>query len=40
MIRQVYRAATPYLVFGLLMLVLVRLLPALANWLPSVLLWN
>jgi tripartite ATP-independent transporter DctM subunit len=35
---QVYRAATPYVVFGLLMLVIVMLLPPLATWLPRLLL--
>jgi tripartite ATP-independent transporter DctM subunit len=35
---QVYRAATPYVIFGLLMLVIVMLAPPLANWLPGVLL--
>jgi len=35
---QVYRAAAPYVVFGLLMLVIVMLVPALANWLPRLLL--
>jgi tripartite ATP-independent transporter DctM subunit len=37
-IGQVYRAATPYVIFGLLMLVIVLLFPPLANWLPRVLL--
>ncbi len=35
---QVYRAASPYVVFGLLMLIVVMLLPPLATWLPRVLL--
>ncbi|HXX12884.1 MAG TPA: TRAP transporter large permease subunit [Burkholderiales bacterium] len=35
---QVYRAAGPYVVFGLLMLVIVLLVPPLANWLPRLLL--
>jgi tripartite ATP-independent transporter DctM subunit len=35
---EVYRAVTPYVVFGLLMLVIVMLFPSLANWLPRVLL--
>jgi tripartite ATP-independent transporter DctM subunit len=35
---QVYSAATPYVVLGLLMLGLVILLPSLATWLPAVLL--
>jgi tripartite ATP-independent transporter DctM subunit len=35
---QVYSAATPYVVLGLLMLVLVMLAPPLATWLPAVLL--
>jgi len=35
---QVYRAAGPYVVFGLLMLVFVLLVPPLANWLPRLLL--
>jgi tripartite ATP-independent transporter DctM subunit len=34
---QVYGAATPYVVFGLLMLVAVLLVPGLATWLPRVL---
>ena len=37
-IGQVYRAAAPYVIFGLLMLVIVMLFPPLANWLPRVLL--
>jgi tripartite ATP-independent transporter DctM subunit len=36
--RQVYAAVTPYLVFGLLMLVLVMVFPAVATWLPRVLI--
>jgi TRAP-type mannitol/chloroaromatic compound transport system permease large subunit len=35
---QVYRAAGPYVVFGLLMLIIVLLVPSLANWLPRLLL--
>jgi TRAP-type mannitol/chloroaromatic compound transport system permease large subunit len=35
---QVYRAAMPYAVFGLLMLVVVIFVPRLATWLPAVLL--
>jgi len=35
---QVYRAAAPYVVFGLLMLLIVLLFPPLANWLPRALL--
>ena len=35
---QVYRAAAPYVIFGLLMLVIVMLLPPLATWLPKALL--
>jgi TRAP-type mannitol/chloroaromatic compound transport system permease large subunit len=35
---QVYRAAMPYVVFGLLMLVSVIFVPRLATWLPAVLL--
>ena len=35
---QVYRAVTPYVIFGLLMLVVVMLLPPLATWLPKALL--
>jgi tripartite ATP-independent transporter DctM subunit len=35
---QVYRAVSPYVIFGLLMLVFVMLLPPLATWLPRVLL--
>ena len=34
---QVYRAVTPYVVFGLLMLVVVWLVPPVATWLPSLL---
>jgi tripartite ATP-independent transporter DctM subunit len=37
-IGQIYRAVVPYLVFGLLMLVLVMLFPSLAVWLPRALL--
>jgi len=36
--QQIFRAVTPYVLFGLLMLVLVILLPSLATWLPAVLL--
>ena len=35
---QIFAAVTPYVLFGLLMLVLVLLLPALATWLPAALL--
>jgi len=35
---EVYRAASPYVIFGLLMLVVVMLLPELATWLPKFLL--
>jgi len=35
---QVYGAAGPYVVFGLLMLIIVLLVPSLANWLPRLLL--
>ena len=35
---QVFGAVTPYVVLGLLMLALVALFPALATWLPSVLM--
>ena len=35
---EVYRAAFPYVIFGLLMLIIVMLLPPLATWLPRVLL--
>jgi tripartite ATP-independent transporter DctM subunit len=35
---QIFRAVTPYVLFGLLMLVLVMLVPALASWLPAALL--
>ncbi|MBM3600479.1 MAG: TRAP transporter large permease subunit [Alphaproteobacteria bacterium] len=35
---QIYEAATPYVIFGLLALVLVLLWPPIATWLPSVLL--
>jgi tripartite ATP-independent transporter DctM subunit len=37
-IGQIYRAVIPYLVFGLLMLVLVMLAPPVAVWLPRALL--
>jgi tripartite ATP-independent transporter DctM subunit len=37
---QVYRAVTPYVIFGLLLLVLVMVWPAIATWLPLVLLGN
>ncbi len=37
-IGQVYRAAAPYVIFGLLMLGIVMLFPPLANWLPRMLL--
>ncbi len=36
--RQVWSAVTPYVVFGLVMLVLVALVPALATWLPRALI--
>jgi TRAP-type mannitol/chloroaromatic compound transport system permease large subunit len=36
--RQIYRAVTPYVLFGLLMLALVMSMPGLATWLPAVLL--
>lgn len=36
--QQIFRAVTPYVLFGLLMLVLVMLVPALATWLPAALL--
>lgn len=35
---EIFAAVTPYVVFGLLMLVMVILVPSLATWLPSVLL--
>jgi len=35
---QIFRAVTPYVLMGLLMLVLVLLVPGLATWLPKVLL--
>jgi TRAP-type mannitol/chloroaromatic compound transport system permease large subunit len=34
---QVYRAVTPYVLFGLLMLVVVWLAPPVATWLPRLL---
>ena len=34
---QVYRAVTPYVLFGLLMLVVVWLVPPVATWLPRLL---
>jgi TRAP-type mannitol/chloroaromatic compound transport system permease large subunit len=36
--RQIYAAVTPYVLFGLLMLCLVMAVPALATWLPRLLL--
>jgi len=36
--RQIYAAVTPYVLFGLLMLCLVMAVPALATWLPKLLL--
>ena len=36
-IQQVWRAVTPYVIFGLLMLVAVTLFPPVATWLPRVL---
>jgi TRAP-type C4-dicarboxylate transport system permease large subunit len=36
--KQIYAAVTPYVLFGLLMLLLVMWIPALATWLPRVLL--
>jgi tripartite ATP-independent transporter DctM subunit len=36
--QEIFRAVTPYVLFGLLMLVLVMLIPPLATWLPAVLL--
>jgi tripartite ATP-independent transporter DctM subunit len=35
---QIFRAVTPYVMMGLLMLVLVLLVPPIATWLPAVLL--
>jgi tripartite ATP-independent transporter DctM subunit len=35
---QIFRAVTPYVVMGLLMLVLVMLVPGIATWLPNALL--
>ena len=35
---QIFRAVAPYVLFGLVMLVLVMLMPSLATWLPGVLL--
>jgi TRAP-type mannitol/chloroaromatic compound transport system permease large subunit len=35
---EIFAAVMPYVLFGLLMLVLVMLFPPLATWLPSVLL--
>ncbi|MBM3571666.1 MAG: TRAP transporter large permease subunit, partial [Alphaproteobacteria bacterium] len=35
---QIYRAVTPYVVFGLLLLVLVMAYPPIATWLPRLLL--
>ncbi|MEI7445422.1 MAG: TRAP transporter large permease [Burkholderiales bacterium] len=35
---EIFAAVTPYVVFGLLMLVMVIFVPSLATWLPSVLL--
>jgi TRAP-type C4-dicarboxylate transport system permease large subunit len=36
--RQVFGAVMPYVILGLLMLVLVALVPPLATWLPNVLM--
>jgi tripartite ATP-independent transporter DctM subunit len=36
--NQIFRAVTPYLIMGILMLVLVALFPPLATWLPGVLI--
>jgi len=36
--HQIFSAVTPYVLFGLLMLVAVMLFPGLATWLPKVLL--
>jgi tripartite ATP-independent transporter DctM subunit len=36
--NQIFRAVTPYVLMGLLMLVLVMLVPAIATWLPAALL--
>ena len=36
--RQIYAAVTPYVLFGLLMLVAVMAVPGLATWLPATLL--
>jgi TRAP-type mannitol/chloroaromatic compound transport system permease large subunit len=35
---QIFRAVTPYVLMGLLMLVLVMLVPGIATWLPGTLL--
>jgi TRAP-type C4-dicarboxylate transport system permease large subunit len=35
--NQIYRAALPYVLFGVLVLVLIILFPPLATWLPRVL---
>jgi TRAP-type C4-dicarboxylate transport system permease large subunit len=35
---QIFRAVTPYVMMGLLMLVLVLLVPPIATWLPAALL--
>lgn len=35
---QIYSAVTPYVIFGLLMLFIVKLFPPVATWLPGVLL--
>lgn len=35
--NQIYAAATPYVLFGLLVLVLILLFPAIATWLPRIL---
>jgi TRAP-type mannitol/chloroaromatic compound transport system permease large subunit len=33
--QQVYAAALPYVMFGLLVIVLILLFPAIATWLPG-----
>jgi TRAP-type mannitol/chloroaromatic compound transport system permease large subunit len=35
---EIFHAVTPYVLFGLLMLLTVMLLPPLATWLPAALL--
>jgi len=35
--QQIYRAVMPYVLFGVILLVLIMMFPALATWLPGLL---